>query len=184
MRFVSITHFNWTRLSLNAKFVLATATLFVTTYTTKYFYRLLVGILRYHIEYFLAASGFASPMKSCQAVKLIKSPWQELSDGDWFFLQRCMGSDMGLMRQGELQTLMWESFLRALSPTQFPGITIALTSIVFIPFYLLPWLHERRREIEEQVSQLWFSESNIYRLYRLLVLLSQQSTLLSILAII
>jgi len=152
MRFVSITHFNWTRLSLNAKVILTIATLFCTTYTTKHFYRLLAGILRYHVEYFLAASGYASPMKSCQAIKLIKSPWHELSDRDWLFLQRCMGSDMGLMRQGELRAVVWETFLRVLSPTQFPGIILALIGIVWIPFYLLPWLHERRREIEERVS--------------------------------
>jgi len=122
IQFLSITYYKWKKLPFGTQIVLAAVIMYTSPYSIKYVWRLPVGILRYYIEYIRVTAGYGSPIRKCHVVRTTFNPWNTLDNEDWFLLQRCMGRDMGLTKQGALEEVLWECIKRIGNPRKLPGV--------------------------------------------------------------
>jgi hypothetical protein len=120
--FISLTWLQFTKAPWGLKILVSLVTFYVLHFVFNYLWGFLGGELQYHVQYIRAAAGKAYQITGCQRVLREPDPWHSLSHDDWFFLQRCSGIDMGMMRQGELRQVLWEEIMRFLDPRRFPGI--------------------------------------------------------------
>lgn len=115
--------FKWENQPTGIKCLLVATGIGSALYSLAYGYRYLGGFLIYHYEYVLTASGYAEPLRGCRALKRAEEKlWDQLDNSNWFYLQRCLGNDMGLTRPGEVVPVVWEITRRLANPQYFPGI--------------------------------------------------------------
>jgi len=86
-----------------------------------YFYRFWMGVFYYSFEYFHAVLGDDYETDSCFLLRKEIRPFWNLSNREYFRLQRCFGSETGFEVQGDF-----------MSPLK------ALLALVFKPLFLSP----------------------------------------------
>ncbi|KAH8587122.1 hypothetical protein B0O99DRAFT_698931 [Bisporella sp. PMI_857] len=145
--------FKWENQPTGIKCLLVATGIGSALYSLAYGYRYLGGFLIYHYEYVLTASGYAEPLRGCRALKRAEEKlWDQLDNSNWFYLQRCLGNDMGLTRPGEVVPVVWEITRRLANPQYFPGIIPFLGLNLWMLFWGLPWLSGLNERVEDRVN--------------------------------